>query len=211
MQARVGGEKRKSDQGTISKVWVNENQRGNHLLQKLTSIAWEIGPTSYDFQVGDLTGILYICLRYHLAHGKYLEERMKRVSALKRKVLVCHVDVVEYSQSMVEINALCVSHGFTCIVAANLLESARYIESYFTFERSTARKIKKRIVDGETAVSCLTSIQHINKTDATTLLKRFRSLAGIMEASLEELLLCNGMGERKARAIQATFQSSLRA
>ncbi|RWW03768.1 hypothetical protein GW17_00033045 [Ensete ventricosum] len=43
----------------------------------------------------------------------------------------------------------------------------------------------------------LTSIRHVNKTDVVTLGSAYGSLSHIMDASMEDLARCPGIGERK--------------
>jgi len=43
----------------------------------------------------------------------------------------------------------------------------------------------------------LTTVPAVNKTDVLTLVANFGSLAEICDASMEELVLCPGMGDQK--------------
>ena len=60
-------------------------------------------------------------------------------------------------------------------------------------------------------MDALTSIRSVNKTDATTLITVFGSLAEIVKASPEKLALCPGFGPQKAQrvhvALHAKFKS----
>lgn len=51
----------------------------------------------------------------------------------------------------------------------------------------------------------LTSIRHVNKSDVVTLGSTFGSLAHIMDASMEDLARCPGIGERKVKRLYDTF------
>lgn len=51
----------------------------------------------------------------------------------------------------------------------------------------------------------LTTIRHVNKTDVVTLGSTFGSLSSIMDASMEDLARCPGIGERKVKRLYDTF------
>ncbi|KAL1542234.1 Excision repair cross-complementation group 1 [Salvia divinorum] len=51
----------------------------------------------------------------------------------------------------------------------------------------------------------LTSVRHVNKTDVVTLGSTFGSLSNIMDASMEDLARCPGIGERKVGRLHDTF------
>ena len=50
---------------------------------------------------------------------------------------------------------------------------------------------------------CLTTIRSVNKSDVTALITTFGSLAGILNASIEQLALVPGLGHKKVRQAQA--------
>jgi DNA excision repair protein ERCC-1 len=54
---------------------------------------------------------------------------------------------------------------------------------------------------------CLTSVRSVNKTDAVTLANNFGSLKNLMEASLEELSILPGFGEKKVKRLHDTFHT----
>ncbi|CAN1232803.1 DNA excision repair protein ERCC-1 [Linum perenne] len=51
----------------------------------------------------------------------------------------------------------------------------------------------------------LTSVRRVNKTDVVTLGSTFGSLSNIMDASMEDLARCPGIGERKVKRLHDTF------
>jgi hypothetical protein len=51
----------------------------------------------------------------------------------------------------------------------------------------------------------LTSIRHVNKTDVVTLGSSFGSLSQVMNASMEELARCPGIGEQKVLPFRSQF------
>ena len=59
------------------------------------------------------------------------------------------------------------------------------------------------------AVALLTAVRYVNRTDALTLLRTFGSLERVAQCSVEELLLCPGLGDRKARSLYNTFHANV--
>jgi len=51
----------------------------------------------------------------------------------------------------------------------------------------------------------LTSIRSINKTDSSYLVSQFGSFQQLVGASVEELSLCNGIGEKKVMRLYDAF------
>ena len=63
--------------------------------------------------------------------------------------------------------------------------------------------------DGDFAgrmADALTTVKGVNKTDASTLLATFDSLAAIATTDEEKLLLCPGLGPLKAKRLRQLFQ-----
>lgn len=56
----------------------------------------------------------------------------------------------------------------------------------------------------------LTAVRRVNKTDVVTLGSAFGSLSRIMDASMEDLARCPGIGERKVKRLYDTFHEPFR-
>lgn len=86
-------------------------------------------------------------------------------------------------------------------------EAARYIETFKAYENKAPDAIKERIDNDYLSklTDCLTQIQSINKTDVVTLSSTFGSLKNIMNASVDELGLLPGFGERKVVRLLEAF------
>lgn len=54
-------------------------------------------------------------------------------------------------------------------------------------------------------VQALSSIKPVNKTDAMTLLTKFKTLEGILNATEFQLSECPGFGTKKAKKLYATL------
>ena len=99
----------------------------------------------------------------------------------------------------------------TCL-RSGLQECARYLETYKSYENKPPDAIQGRA--GEDYLSklnaVLTTIRSVNRTDVATLGATFRTAAGIMNASFEELSACPGIGPTKVRRLYDTFHEPFR-
>ncbi len=78
-------------------------------------------------------------------------------------------------------------------------ECARYLETYKAYETKPADIILGRTEEDyfSRLTAAVTSIRGVNRTDVLTLATQFRTAAGIMKASAEELAACPGIGPTK--------------
>ncbi|CAI5702436.1 hypothetical protein KXD40_003388 [Peronospora effusa] len=196
-------------------VYVNRRQQGNPMLKAVRNVGLEFrdGLIS-DYVIGESSCcILFLSVRYHLLHNSYLEERVQSVrkddpTHYKTKLVLCFVDVDDNEVALREINRVALLSGFTLVLAWSWLEAARYLETFKAYENKSATIIKEK-VEAEflpKANDVLTSIRSVNKTDVVTLLSTFGTVKGLMNASMEELSLCPGVGAKKVRQLLETFQ-----
>ncbi|MQL98247.1 hypothetical protein Taro_030953 [Colocasia esculenta] len=95
---------------------------------------------------------------------------------------------------------------------ASLEECGRYLETIKVYENKSADSIREQM-DADylsRLTRALTAIRHVNKTDVVTLGSTFGSLSRIMDASMEELARCPGIGERKVKRLYDTFHEPFR-
>jgi DNA excision repair protein ERCC-1 len=95
----------------------------------------------------------------------------------------------------------------TMILAWSEQEAARYLETFKAFESKDASTIqkKKEVTFSEQVVDALGCIRSVNKTDAATLTSQFGNLRKVMNASIDDIRLCPGIGEKKARRLHEAF------
>ncbi|KAF4321342.1 hypothetical protein BBO99_00005049 [Phytophthora kernoviae] len=156
---------------------------------------------------------MFATIRYHLLHNNYLEERIQSVrkddpTRYRTKVVLCFVDVDDNEVALREINRVTLLSDFSMVLAWSSLEAARYLETFKAYENKSATIIQEK-VEAEflpKANDTLTSIPTVNKTDVITLLSTFGTVKGAMNASMEELSLCPGVGAKKVRELLKTFQ-----
>lgn len=89
----------------------------------------------------------------------------------------------------------------------HLEECGRYLETVKVYENKPADLIQGQM-DGDYLSRlnhALTAIRHVNKTDVVTLGSTFGSLSHVMDASMEDLARCPGIGERKVKRLYDAF------
>ncbi|GMF38913.1 unnamed protein product [Phytophthora fragariaefolia] len=196
-------------------VYVNRRQKGNPMLKAVRNVGLEFRDGLIpDYVMGENSCcVLFLSVRYHLLHNTYLEERVQSVrkddpTRYKIKLVLCFVDVDDNEVALREINRVALLSDFTLVLAWSWLEAARYLETFKAYENKSATIIKEK-VEAEflpKANDVLTSIRSVNKTDVVTLLTTFGTVKGLMNASMEELSLCPGVGAKKVRQLLETFQ-----
>ncbi|KAG3119785.1 hypothetical protein PI124_g2084 [Phytophthora idaei] len=196
-------------------VYVNRRQKGNPMLKAVRNVGLEFRDGLIpDYVMGESSCcVLFLSVRYHLLHNTYLEERVQSVrkddpTRYKTKLVLSFVDVDDNEVALREINRVALLSGFTLVLAWSWLEAARYLETFKAYENKSATIIKEK-VEAEflpKANDVLTSIRSVNKTDVVTLLSTFGTVKGLMNASMEELSLCPGLGAKKVRQLLETFQ-----
>ena len=98
---------------------------------------------------------------------------------------------------------MCLINDCTLVLTWSWQEAARYLESFKVYENKPPTSIQEKIdTDYMARLSdVLTSVRSINKTDVSTLAGSFGSLRAIGTASMEELALCPGLGEKKIQRL----------
>ncbi|KAF8930819.1 ssDNA endonuclease and repair protein rad10 [Dissophora ornata] len=189
-------------------IVVKSSQRGNPLLQFIRNVPYEYGDIVPDFVVGLTSCILFLSIRYHRLHPEYI---FSRIAALGKtfvlRILLVLVDVDTHQRDIRELTRVAMVNEFTIVCAWSNEEAARYIETYKAYENKAPDAIKERIENDYLSkiTDCLTQIQSVNKTDVVTLSSIFGSFKNIMSASVDELGVLPGFGERKVKRLMEAF------
>ena len=205
---------------------INPNQRENSIVRCIKQVPWCFadsqplidGLLGYDFRMTSAAGALFLSLKYHMLYREYIVGRMKdcdRSSATKVKVLLVFADVDDTTPGgsteieLKQVTMIAMGYGFTVLVAWTKEEAARYLETFTAFEKKGADSIKEH-TSAETdfharATEILTSIKSVNSTDAANLLKRFGTFAALVNASMDELGMCPGIGPSKVKRLYDSF------
>ncbi|KAK3033168.1 hypothetical protein RJ639_036352, partial [Escallonia herrerae] len=147
-------------------------------------------------------------LRYHLLHPDYLYYRIRELQKnYKLRVVLCHVDVEDVVKPLLEVTKTALLHDCTLLCGWSLEECARYLETTKVYENKPADIIQGQMdTDYLSRLNhALTTVRRVNKTDVVTLGSTFGSLSHIMDASMEDLARCPGIGERKVKRLYDTF------
>nr|CAB3243272.1 DNA excision repair protein ERCC-1-like [Phallusia mammillata] len=200
--------------GSGNAIVVNPCQRGNPILELIRGVPWKFADSatslSVDYILGQTTCCLFLSLRYHALKPDYIYDRLKGLrqgGGFSLRILLCLVDVKDSSRAVRELAKACLISNVTLLLAFSNDEAATYLETFKAYEKKPADSIKTRqaVQHSERAVEVLASVRTVNSTDANTLLNSFGSVAGLADATEEQLGLCPGIGGVKARALQRLF------
>ncbi|CAH9057305.1 unnamed protein product [Cuscuta epithymum] len=189
-------------------ILVSHRQKGNPVLKHIRNVRWTFADVVCDYLLGQNACALYLSLRYHLLHPDYLFFRIRELQKnVRLRIVLCHVDVEDVVKPLHEVTRTALLHDCTLLCAWSSEECARYLETIKVYENKPADLIQGQMdTDFLSRLNhALTSIRHVNKTDVVTLGSTFGSLSHIMDASMEDLARCPGIGERKVKRLYDTF------
>uniref|UniRef100_A0ACD5TJ24 Uncharacterized protein n=1 Tax=Avena sativa TaxID=4498 RepID=A0ACD5TJ24_AVESA len=179
-------------------ILVSNRQKGNPLLKHIRNARWTFADIVPDYVIGQSSCALYISLRYHLLHPDYLYYRIRELQKnFKLRVILCHIDIEDVVKPLHEVTRTSLLHDCTLLCGWSLEECGRYLETIKVFENKPADSIREHTDSDYLSrfTHALTSIRRVNKTDVITLGSSFGSLSRIMDASMEELARCPGIGK----------------
>lgn len=189
-------------------ILVSNRQKGNPLLKHIRNVRWSFADIVCDYLLGQNTCALFLSLRYHLLHPDYLYYRIRELQKnFKLRVVLCHVDVEDVIKPLLEVTKTALLHDCTLLCGWSLEECGRYLETIKVYENKPADLIQGQMDSDYLSRlnHSLTTVRHVNKTDVVTLGSTFGSLSNIMDASMEDLARCPGIGERKVKRLYDTF------
>ncbi|CAL4934402.1 unnamed protein product [Urochloa decumbens] len=189
-------------------ILVSHRQRGNPLLKHIRNARWSFADVVPDYVLGQSSCALYLSIRYHLLHPDYLYYRIRELQKnFRLRVILCHIDVDDVVKPLKEITRTALLHDCTLLCGWSLEECGRYLETIKVYENKPADIIREHTDNDYMSrlTHALTSVRHVNKTDVVTLGSSFGSLSQVMNASMEELARCPGIGERKVKRLYDTF------
>ncbi|XAR52343.1 hypothetical protein NMG60_11020353 [Bertholletia excelsa] len=189
-------------------ILVSHRQKGNPLLKHIRNVRWAFADVVCDYLLGQSACALFLSLRYHLLHPDYLYYRIRELQKnFKVRIVLCHVDVEDVVKPLLEVTKTALLHDCTLLCGWSLEECGRYLETIKVYENKPADIIQGQMdTDYLSRLNhALTTVRHVNKTDVVTLGSTFGSLSHIMDASMEDLARCPGIGERKVKRLYDTF------
>lgn len=187
-------------------ILVSSRQADNPMIKGklLTNVTYSmVEGQPVDFHINAEVAVVYLSVKFHMANKLYILARLDQMVGYKKRILLCFCDCEGADSEMVDLAAICVAKNATLLVGWSLIECARYVEALKKFENSTPELIK-----GETSSefedvfgNCLTSVRAVNSTDVLHIGTTFHTMERVALASVEEHLLCPGLGAKKARRI----------
>ncbi|KAK9875003.1 hypothetical protein WA026_005814 [Henosepilachna vigintioctopunctata] len=154
---------------------------------------------------------LFLSLRYHSLNQDYIHTRLKKLgNKYELRVLLVQVDVKDPHHLLKNLTRICILADMTLILAWSAEEAGKILETYKIYENKPADNIMEKSESSPylALVQALSSIKPVNKTDAMTLLARFKNLEGIINATEYQLSECPGFGARKAKKLYTTLHEN---
>ncbi|KAF5276122.1 hypothetical protein FQA39_LY18608 [Lamprigera yunnana] len=113
------------------------------------------------------------------------------------------VDVKDPHHLLKNLTRICILADMTLILAWSAEEAGQILETYKVYEHKPANAIMEKAESSPYLhlIQLVSSIRLINKTDAMTLLERFKTLKGIIKATEKQLSECPGIGAKKAHKL----------
>ena len=151
-------------------------------------------------------------MKYHMMNPRYITQRLDGMLGYSQKIVLLHSDSEGADDEAVELSCVCIAKGATLVLAFSAFECARYLETLKLYERRSADLIKgeqESKVHEDVFRDVLTSVRSINSSDASQLGTTFGTLPALAEASTEELLLCPGLGAKKADQLRSALDGRL--
>lgn len=190
---------------------VNSKQRGNPLLKAITKVVWEYDDIVPDYQMGAQICALFLSLRYHNLNPDYIHERLRLLRDMYRlRILLIQVDIKDPHYALKNLTRICILANMTLILAWSPEEAGKIIETYKIYENKPPDNVMGKSESSPyiKVSQALTAIKPVNKTDVTTLLSRFKTLEGIINATEFQLSECPGLGPRKAKKLYSALREN---
>lgn len=114
-------------------VLVNSTQRENPLLNQLKNTNWRYYKPPpgtkiyYDYFIKGRS-VLFLTLTYHKLYSDYIDRRMKPLIKNDNNILLFVVDDNNSEDPIKDLTKVCMSNGFTLLLAFNFEQAAKYIE-----------------------------------------------------------------------------------
>lgn len=122
------------------------------MLSYISNVPWEYSDAVLpDYVLGDTTCALYLSLKYHMLHPKYLHSRIGYIKhRYQTRAIVCHIDVDDNEQPLRDVTKIAFGTNWTLICAWSFEEVARYLETFRSYERKSADLIRGKVDEKDT-------------------------------------------------------------
>ncbi len=198
-----------------AKLIVNPRQQQNPVLRHIKNVGTMICDCGADYHINNDVGCLFLSMSFHLLNPRYILGRLDAMVGYKQRILLFYHDR-EFCE-LVDLAVDCIAKNVTLVMAFSELECARYLETLKLYEKRTPELIKgasagARAENGHEDVfaEVMTTIKSVNSSDAVQLGTTFgcmKTLGSV--ATVEELLVCPGLGMKKAKRILDCMSAKL--
>lgn len=165
-------------------------------------------PETIDFLLGeDRIPLVFLTFKWHLANRSYITPRLK-----KKTFLLLLLDA-EDDVALRELNALLFNHEMRLLIAFNFQDAGKILETLHLLGATRAADICRGLGGSDdfdaNIREVLTTIRGVNTTDVANLMRNFRSLKAIANASIDDLIKIPNIADKKALAIYRAFNDPL--
>ncbi len=195
-----------------NKLGISPRQQLNPVLKMIRNVGTAFCECAADFHVNADVGCLYLSMRYHLLTPRYILGRLDNLPGYKQRIVVLCNDSEGGDKELVELSCDCIAKNATLIVGFSEFECARYLETLKLYEKKPPDLIRgeqKSAAHEDVFAECVTTVKSVNQSDAAQLGTTFGTMQSLAAAKVEELLLCPGLGMKKARRIVDAFENPL--
>lgn len=199
-------------------IQVNRLQTGNPLLKQIKRCPHTFADIVPDFVVGRTACALFLSIRFHALHPKYIYDRINKLGDnYELRILLVLADHIEFKSHLKELSKLCIICNLTLMVCWTVEDAAMYLEKYKLSEDKPADVIMEKPTNYEYedaldqyVIDALAESKAVNRTDAASLVELFDSFERISSATPEELSICPGVGLSKACKLYEIFRKPMK-
>lgn len=187
---------------------ISMKQRGNPIIPFICNVPYAYTEITPDFILGSNRCALFLSLKYHNLYPNYIHRRIAELkSDYDLRILLCLVDLDDNASLLLLLNKICCVNNMTLLLSWSEQEAARYLETIKSFENKDASLIqkKKEITYADQVAMTLGCVRSVTKTDASQLLSTFSTLKNVFNASMDDLRLVPGIGDKKVKRLFDAF------
>ncbi|KAK1444060.1 ercc1/rad10/swi10 like protein [Babesia gibsoni] len=192
-------------------ILVSPRQRGNPLIKHITNIDVVEGETHYDYKITEDTQVLFLSLRYHRMHRRYIASRIRHLRAhrIKNPFIICQIDIQEPQDFIDELTVTTFTLGYRLLLSWSPRESATILE-ILKLDGSKGLEYlnrKRENIHLQTVQEIIACVKSVNSTDAVAISKRFKTVKDMMHITADDLDSIHGLGKRKVQALLDAFST----
>lgn len=175
-------------------------QRGNKLLEFLTTTSFSFDSSvNGDYEVGT-TSLLFLSLKFHATKPEYIHKRIAKWKNSKLRIIMVYVDVHNYHKILEELFA---TLSITIVVCKNYEECSKYLRGFDICCRRSSQVLRKK---ESTVDNFLEAFPKMNKTNSEIIQGKFNTLQDFISCDTNSLSVLFGIGTEKARSISSYFK-----